>query len=569
MKILDVIFINPPNHADFPHYPIGLGYLNKILTAENLYSRIIDIQNMIINDEYILDRDFFLHMERLFKNNRAKVYAFSIMNSSYIWTIELTKIIKKIHPDSKIIIGGAHATLLKDRILREVQEVDVVAIYEGEKIIADLVKALLNNNNSALFKIKNIIYRNSDNEILYNEEEELLENLDLLPTLDYSLSEYKNRTSLSLDVGRGCPYNCYFCVTNTIWKKSPRYKSAERIVEESSFYYEKIKQNKNAFVYYEHDNFLANKNMVAEIIKKKEFMRLDFAFGCSARADSLDEYTIELLEKASCKYIFLGIESGSDKIQRISKKNLCLPSILPTIKKLTDKNIAVETNFIIGFPEETFEDLMETYILMAEIKWTNPQKTVLNFSLLTAEPSSEVKDRIDNTQYIIDTTSVYYNDFSKVGIDPTNYNVLSNSHLYLISNKHYDIVEMGKFTYFYKELLLNFPVTMYIIFKLYNYSIRKIYAQFMDSIQRKNILEQSLYSSYLIDIISKLEFADLYYEVFIFENLRAKVIKKMITEEVKLEFKYPIQSIYNELKTKPEVILERNYEKAKTIIKFR
>jgi hypothetical protein len=85
-----------------------------------------------------------------------------------------------------------------------------------------------------------------------------------------------------------------------------------------------------------------------------------FEWGCSARTDCVDEELIALMSRAGCQTIFLGVETGSGRLQRLIGKNLDLPEAARMIRCTDSHHIATTVSLITGFPEETVEDLRET-----------------------------------------------------------------------------------------------------------------------------------------------------------------------------------------------------------------
>ncbi|HQK74506.1 MAG TPA: radical SAM protein, partial [Clostridiales bacterium] len=87
---------------------------------------------------------------------------------------------------------------------------------------------------------------------------------------------------------------------------------------------------------------------------------LRFLWGCDMRADSCSENELRAMYDAGCRWIFFGIESGSPRMQRLIDKNLDLDKARRTLETCARLGIVTTTSFIVGFPGETREDLMQT-----------------------------------------------------------------------------------------------------------------------------------------------------------------------------------------------------------------
>lgn len=86
-------------------------------------------------------------------------------------------------------------------------------------------------------KVNGLAARNNGN-IFINKNKCLVDDLDKLPYVDYSLLEDIDiKKQVNIDVGRGCPFSCTFCSTSIFWKRRYRLKSKERLIEEMELEY--------------------------------------------------------------------------------------------------------------------------------------------------------------------------------------------------------------------------------------------------------------------------------------------------------------------------------------------
>ena len=103
---------------------------------------------------------------------------------------------------------------------------------------------------------------------------------------------------------------------------------------------------------------------------------------------------------------------------------------------ITDKGIQNQINFIVGFPEENLEDVLKTIELAGELSEIN-YNVFVNYSIMSPEPGSKIKELTKQEQYIILTESDYYKELKEAGfkiqiLDPIFFN-----HIYTIKNKNY------------------------------------------------------------------------------------------------------------------------------------
>jgi hypothetical protein len=105
-----------------------------------------------------------------------------------------------------------------------------------------------------------------------------------------------------------------------------------------------------------------------------------FRWNCSARTDSVDEELLELMGKAGCQGIFLGIETGSQRMQRIINKDLDIQRAKEVVNLADQLGIETTVSLIAGFPEETWADVRETldmYTVSLAHAFSSPQLNIL------------------------------------------------------------------------------------------------------------------------------------------------------------------------------------------------
>ena len=122
----------------------------------------------------------------------------------------------------------------------------------------------------------------------------------------------------TMNTSRGCPFSCTFCSVNSVWGKSYRFQSPEKIIEQI----EVLKKYYGAkCIYFREDHFTLNKNRViefCELLLKKE---IDIDWICETRIDDLCDIEYQkTMKKAGCKFFYIGVESGSPRMLEFYKK---------------------------------------------------------------------------------------------------------------------------------------------------------------------------------------------------------------------------------------------------------
>jgi len=109
-----------------------------------------------------------------------------------------------------------------------------------------------------------------------------------------------------------------------------------------------------------HDMFTVDRKRVAAFCEALLDASDKFYWGCSARTDCIDEELIELMASAGCRGIFFGIETGSARMQKVIDKGLDLAESAARVRACDKSKIKTAVSLIVGFPEETKEDLRST-----------------------------------------------------------------------------------------------------------------------------------------------------------------------------------------------------------------
>jgi len=116
-----------------------------------------------------------------------------------------------------------------------------------------------------------------------------------------------------------------------------------------------------------HDNLAASRHKLAELCWKLGERQLGVTWNCAARIDALDGEILEQMRSVGCESIFLGIESGSQRMQETINKRLKLHQVIPTISQISNNGLSFTASFIMGFPDERIEDLIATINLAMEM----------------------------------------------------------------------------------------------------------------------------------------------------------------------------------------------------------
>lgn len=357
-------FVNSIITENVSTFPIGLVSLCTILTQNNIECEIIDFHQIAQEKKLGLNAATVFSIDEMAKLIYAKeltLVSFYTMANSYHLSLLIAQELKKMRPDIIIIFAGPQVSACAYETMDRFDFIDLVALGEGEKTVLSTVKHAAARE---FEKCPSSLYR-KNNSIIATNMLPLIENLDDLPFLDYSFVPYiETYRKMPIEVGRGCPFSCKFCSTKCFWEQKYRLKSSNRIIAEIKDIIQKYGITEFNF---EHDSLTASRKAIMSLCQQIKEQGLSITWGCSSRIDVLDEELIMNLSNAGCIRMFMGIETGSSRMQKKINKNLNLSKIRPTIQLLHTYGIAVTCSFIYGFPDETETDLCDTLALIVDL----------------------------------------------------------------------------------------------------------------------------------------------------------------------------------------------------------
>lgn len=187
--------------------------------------------------------------------------------------------------------------------------IDCVVRGEGEYTILELIQKI--ETDSSLEEVRGISYK-CEGEIFHNGDRPLIEELGVLPYPDRKLLiKYGEYTSTQLGwimASRGCPYNCAYCCSKSIWGRKVRYRRKEDVLAEVEELRNDHKVNDLNFM---DDSFTVNRRYVFDLCAAFLERKFKMTWSCLTRADLLDEKMVRVMKSAGCTKVDVGVESGS------------------------------------------------------------------------------------------------------------------------------------------------------------------------------------------------------------------------------------------------------------------
>jgi len=379
-KNVKILLISPPLTGSLSvgisiiKAPLGLAYIAAYLEKQEYHPEIIDCMAYYEEIEKKEDGNYRVGLSekkiiRKIKNFNPDIVGISCSFSVYEKdSIQVAKLVKQ-NSDALVIFGGAHSSANPDSVLKN-KCVDVVVKGEGEVVFSDIVKNF--RNKKKINSIPGTIIRKNNGGIKVNKSAEYIKNLDeipfparhLLPMERYlkhphnSIANMRGPTT-EIITSRGCPFNCIFCSIHTVWGKKWRARSPKNVVDELESLYKEY--NIREFRFFDDNISWDKKRMIEicnEIIKRKLDIKWDTPNGVALV--TLDEEVLKKMKKAGYYKTIICIESGCEKTLKFIRKPLTLDLAKKIIKTCNKLGIWTWSAFIIGFPDETKEDIQKT-----------------------------------------------------------------------------------------------------------------------------------------------------------------------------------------------------------------
>jgi len=359
---MKVLLCNPPSETEkATPLPLGLMYLASYIEKEHEV-KIVDMKADNVSRQKL--QEIIAEFQPDFFGIRCLTY---LSASVYL----ICEFVKSIQPACVIIAGGPHAQANPTEMIAKLF-IDYVAIGEGEITLAEIISGKIPAT------IDGIMYK-EHGEIKATRPREQIKNLDDLPFPAYHLINIENYVNnryvhaffkaedrvAQIFTSRGCPFHCIYC--HKIFGKVIRYRSPENIIAEIKLLYYKYGIKEIQIL---DDSFNINlpraKKTMDLIINSGIKIKISFPNGI--RADFVDEELADKMKKAGVYSVCFGIESGDKDIQKFINKNLNLDNVRAAVALTTKKGILTTGYFMLGFLDETKEQMMRTIEFARHLK---------------------------------------------------------------------------------------------------------------------------------------------------------------------------------------------------------
>jgi len=196
-----------------------------------------------------------------------------------------------------------------------------------------------------------------------------------------------NKNLSGLASSRGCPFGCTFCSCTAFSGRKVRVRSPEKVVDEMEYL---VNERGVEQIFTVDDNFTMFPKRVMDICRLIKERDIEVDLVCEGRVDTASKEMYEDMADAGCRFIFLGLESGSQKILDYYEKKTTVEKGEKAVEFAQKAGLDVIGSFIIGAPIETEEDYQKTldFVTRAELDVIQP-------TLLKVLPGTELWRRFE------------------------------------------------------------------------------------------------------------------------------------------------------------------------------
>ena len=304
--------------------------------------------------------------------------------------VQTCRLAKQACPGTKTFVGGMYPTLFAREMMQAFPEIDFIVQREGETRTRILVdgQTAYENQDGLVFRKQGTIQVNPA---------DFVENIEGLPFPARHLVNLEKYIHIGLFsnpfpkkerieqilTSRGCAYRCDFCTTPRVWGMYRR-RSAASILQEMTELKEKYGIEE---IQFRDDNLTIDRQNALELFRAMRTLGLVWCSGAMIRA--LDEEMVQAMAESGCYKLTLSPESGSERVLRdLMRKPLQLELVKPAIDLCHRYGISVHSDFIVGYPGETREEIDRTFEFAKAIETDSA-----SFFIAGPNPGSPLHDR--------------------------------------------------------------------------------------------------------------------------------------------------------------------------------
>jgi radical SAM superfamily enzyme YgiQ (UPF0313 family) len=265
---------------------------------------------------------------------------------------------------ARVVLGGPEPPAHAESYLEH--GADAVVIGEGERTLEELLPRLLARPDDRAWRdIAGLVYRDGA-EVVRTAPRTLITPLDGQPwpdreaiDVDAYLRAWRGRHgrgSISLTTARGCPYTCTWC-SRSVFGETHRRRTVAAVADEVAFLVERYAPDQ---LWYADDVFTIHKGWTLAYAAEMRKRGLRVPFECISRAERIDEEVAEALESLGCVRVWIGSESGSQRVLDLMDRRMSVAQVQAATRVLQKRHVEVGLFIMFGYDGEEEADLEAT-----------------------------------------------------------------------------------------------------------------------------------------------------------------------------------------------------------------
>ncbi len=362
------------------------------------------------------------------RHSNADIVGIKVMTADLIACRQLYDALRSTLPGLPIVLGGPHVSGAKEDVFAQFPGLNYAFAGEADRSFPQFVEMLRKTDSAPsdndMKSISGLMWQ-SRGEVRSNSVD-VIDDLDALgwPAWDLLRPEethvpfnvfYSKRQPIAgITTARGCTSHCTYCAIHLIEGRRYRARSPEHVLDEIELL---VRTHGVREIQFVDSNCIQDKARMIAICRGIIERKLNITWSCpnGVKAQNVDAEVAEWMGKSGCHFAFLGIETASHRIQREIKKGLNLAQLPEKIAILKRNGINVGGFFMIGFPNETREEIDQTINLALSL-----DIDVAAISVFVPLPGSELFEQLPSRVTKRFTDCAFqnaYNDLSQVSPD--------------------------------------------------------------------------------------------------------------------------------------------------------
>ena len=297
--------------------------------------------------------------------------------------LAMANIVKEKNSTTQVVCGGVHTTFAYKRMLEECPNIDFIFLYEADNTFPLFLEYL--KGKVKFEDLKGIAWLDKNtNETKLAPHAPLIHELDQLPIPEWDLVPLKKysdygrvgavhmfgdtrKPTYMMQTVRGCVAQCTFCSVRSFYGKGVRSYSPQRVLEEIDYLYNELGIRQLDIM---DDDFTYDRERTLEICNGlvKRNYNLIWNLSNGIRLGTINDEIMDALIKAKCRNITIGVESGNDSTLALVRKPVSIKMLYrksEIFKRYSE--LYVKANYMVGFPFENDEQMMNTFRLAEDL----------------------------------------------------------------------------------------------------------------------------------------------------------------------------------------------------------